>query len=149
MTVEINKEEMLTRFDEHWYLQTYQDVRQTGIPAREHFKRYGSLLGRKPCADWLVTPVMETIASEVNLPWLTINQLSVANSSLHEWQSEGEDPYFIVDLSQLPQIGKGWHQFNLNINCSGKQGLAKLYIDTGKGFNETETVCLPYKINGW
>lgn len=145
MTVEINKEEMLTRFDEHWYLQTYQDVRQTGIPAREHFKRYGSLLGRKPCADWLVTPVMETIASEVNLPWLTINQLSVANSSLHEWQSEGEDPYFIVDLSQLPQIGKGWHQFNLNINCSGKQGLAKLYIDTGKGFNETETVCLPYK----
>ena len=52
MTVEYNKDELLTHFDEQWYLQTYRDVSQTGLPAREHFKRYGRLLGRKPCSDW-------------------------------------------------------------------------------------------------
>lgn len=145
MTVEFNTEELLTQFDEQWYLQTYQDVSLTGLPPREHFKRYGSLLGRKPCADWLVSPVISPIATSVNLPWLALNQLSVPNSSQHDWLSKGEDPYFIIDLEQLPKIEKGWYQFNLTINFSGKQGLAKFYLNTGNGFNETETVTLPYK----
>ncbi len=145
MTVEFNKDELLSHFDEHWYLQTYQDVSQTGIPAREHFKRYGSLLGRKPCADWLANSVLSPTENGVNLPWLSLNQLTVDHDCLYGWQSEGNDPYFIIDMGQLPQTGKGWYQFNLTLNCTLKQGLAKFYLDTGKGFNEHETVILPYR----
>jgi len=144
MTVEFTKDELLTHFDEQWYLQTYQDVHQTGLPAREHFKRYGTLLGRKPCADW-VTSLRSPIATAVHLPWIALNQLSADPEYMHGWKSEGNDPYFILDLQHLPQTGKGWYQFNLTLNCSGKQGLAKFYLDTGKGFNEFETVTLPYK----
>ncbi|WP_336657955.1 glycosyltransferase family 2 protein [Leclercia adecarboxylata] len=144
MTVEFNKDELLTHFDEQWYLQTYQDVSQTGLPAREHFRRYGSLLGRKPCADWTAS-VQNTVATAVHLPWVALNQLSVVPDRMYGWKSEGDDPYFILDLEHLPQTGKGWYQVNLTLNCSGKQGLAKFYLDTGKGFNEIETVILPYK----
>ncbi len=145
MTVELNKEALLTHFDEQWYLQTYQDVSQTGLSAREHFKRYGSLLGRKPCADWTTASVLSPVESAVHLPWITLNQLSVDPNRLHGWKSEGNDPYFILDLKHLPHTEKGWYQFNLTLDCSGKQGLAKFYLDTGKGFNEFETVTLPYK----
>ncbi|MFK3708853.1 glycosyltransferase [Leclercia adecarboxylata] len=144
MTVEFNKDELLTHFDEQWYLQTYQDVSQTGLPAREHFKRYGSLLGRKPCADWTAS-VQNPVATAVHLPWVALNQLSVDPDRMYGWKSEGDDPYFILDLEHLPQTGKGWYQVNLTLNCSGKQGLAKFYLDTGKGFNEIDTVILPYR----
>lgn len=144
MTVEYNKDELLTHFDEQWYLQTYRDVSQTGLPAREHFKRYGRLLGRKPCADWAIS-AQSPAASAVHLPWIALNQLSVDPERKHGWASEGNDPYFILDLEHLSQTGKGWYQFNLTLDCPTKQGLAKLYLDTGKGFNEFETVTLPYK----
>lgn len=143
MTVEYNKDELLTHFDEQWYLQTYRDVSQTGLPAREHFKRYGRLLGRKPCADWAISA--QSPAAAVHLPWIALNQLSVDPERMHGWTSEGNDPYFILDLEHLSQTDKGWYQFNLTLDCSGKQGLAKFYLDTGKGFNEFETVTLPYK----
>lgn len=143
MTIQYEQEDLLIHFDEQWYLHTYKDVSQTGISAREHFKRYGALLGRKPCADSLAFPA--SLTTTVSMPWLTLNQLSVDNSRSHAWQSEGNDPYFIIDLEQLPQTDKGWYQFNLTLDCSGKQGLAKFYLDTGKGFNEFETVTLPYK----
>ncbi|HHH7687637.1 TPA: glycosyltransferase [Escherichia coli] len=144
MTVEYNKDELLTHFDEQWYLQTYRDVSQTGLPAREHFKRYGRLLGRKPCADWAIS-AQSPAASTVHLPWIALNQLSVDPERKHGWASEGNDPYFILDLEHLSQTGKGWYQFNLTLDCPTKQGLAKFYLDTGKGFNEFETVTLPYK----
>ncbi|HAY4437418.1 TPA: glycosyltransferase family 2 protein [Escherichia coli] len=144
MTVEYNKDELLTHFDEQWYLQTYRDVSQTGLPAREHFKRYGRLLGRKPCADWAIS-AQSPAASAVHLPWIALNQLSVDPERKHGWASEGNDPYFILDLEHLSQTGKGWYQFNLTLDCPTKQGLAKFYLDTGKGFNEFETVTLPYK----
>lgn len=144
MTVEYNKDELLTHFDEQWYLHTYRDVSQTGLPAREHFKRYGRLLGRKPCADWAIS-AQSPAASAVHLPWIALNQLSVDPERKHGWASEGNDPYFILDLEHLSQTGKGWYQFNLTLDCPTKQGLAKFYLDTGKGFNEFETVTLPYK----
>ncbi|MFU0854712.1 glycosyltransferase family 2 protein [Kluyvera cryocrescens] len=141
MTVEYNKDELLTHFDEQWYLQTYRDVSQTGLPAREHFKRYGRLLERKPCSDW----ASSVQKPAVYLPWVALNQLSADPERMHGWKSEGNDPYFILDLRHLPKTEKGWYQFNLTLDCSKKQGLAKFYLDTGKGFNELETITLPYR----
>lgn len=145
MTVQYNHEELLAKFDEPWYLQTYLDVGQTGISAKEHFKRYGILLGRKPCASWTPPKVRNQYATAIAMPYLALNQLSVDIGSTQGWQSVGDDPYFIIDLGQLPKIEKGWYQFNLTLDCQPKQGLAKLYLDSGKGFNEFETVSLPYK----
>ncbi|WP_281706211.1 glycosyltransferase family 2 protein [Aeromonas taiwanensis] len=145
MTVNNNQEELLAQFDEQWYLHTYWDVNQTGLSAKEHFKRYGLLLGRKPCASWDVAPAVNQRATAIALPYLGLNQLSTDIDHPQGWLSEGEDPFFIVDLGQLSGIGQGWYQFNLTLNCPAKQGLAKLYLDTGKGFNELETVTLPYK----
>lgn len=145
MTVNGNREEQLTHFDEHWYLQTYRDVSQTGLSAREHFERYGLLLGRKPCENGLVASIQNPVTTALNLPWISLNQLSIDPTLLYGWKSEGNDPYFILDLKHLPHTEKGWYQFNLALNCPGKQGLAKFYLDTGEGFNEFSTVTLPYK----
>lgn len=139
------QDELLAHFDEHWYLHNYLDVKQTGLSAREHFKRYGMLLGRKPCEAWDVSPAVSKMQNTVVLPYLATNQLSIDIDNSQSWVAEGNDPFFIIDLEQLSNISKGWYQFNISINCQPKQGLAKLYLDTGKGFNEFETVTLPYK----
>ncbi|HAM4261208.1 TPA: glycosyltransferase family 2 protein [Escherichia coli] len=143
--VKNHQDELLAHFDEHWYLHNYLDVKQTGLSAREHFKRYGMLLGRKPCEAWDVSPAVSKMQNTVVLPYLATNQLSVDIDNSQSWVAEGNDPFFIIDLEQLSNISKGWYQFNISINCQPKQGLAKLYLDTGKGFNEFETVTLPYK----
>ncbi|HDJ9092921.1 TPA: glycosyltransferase family 2 protein [Escherichia coli] len=143
--VKNHQDELLAHFDEHWYLHNYLDVKQTGLSAREHFKRYGMLLGRKPCEAWDVSPAVSKMQNTVVLPYLATNQLSIDIDNSHSWVAEGNDPFFIIDLEQLSNISKGWYQFNISINCQPKQGLAKLYLDTGKGFNEFETVTLPYK----
>ncbi|HGW9811701.1 TPA: glycosyltransferase [Escherichia coli] len=143
--VKNHQDELLAHFDEHWYLHNYLDVKQTGLSAREHFKRYGMLLGRKPCEAWDVSPAVSKMQNAVVLPYLATNQLSIDIDNSQSWVAEGNDPFFIIDLEQLSNISKGWYQFNISINCQPKQGLAKLYLDTGKGFNEFETVTLPYK----
>ncbi|WP_338455074.1 glycosyltransferase family 2 protein [Aeromonas veronii] len=145
MMVKNNQDELLAHFDEHWYLQTYLDVGQTGLSPREHFKRYGVLLGRKPCAAWVMSPAVSQYQNTVAVPYQAFNQLSIDIDNSQGWVAEGEDPFFIIDLAQLSYIGEGWYQFNISIDCQPKQGLAKLYLDTGKGFNEFETVTLPYK----
>ncbi|HGG1427388.1 TPA: glycosyltransferase [Escherichia coli] len=143
--VKNHQDKLLAHFDEHWYLHNYLDVKQTGLSAREHFKRYGMLLGRKPCEAWDVSPAVSKMQNTVVLPYLATNQLSIDIDNSQSWVAEGNDPFFIIDLEQLSNISKGWYQFNISINCQPKQGLAKLYLDTGKGFNEFETVTLPYK----
>ena len=143
--VKNNQDELLAHFDEQWYLHNYLDVKLTGLSAREHFKRYGMLLGRKPCEAWDVSPAVSKMQNTVVLPYLATNQLSIDIDNSQSWVAEGNDPFFIIDLDQLSNISKGWYQFNISINCQPKQGLAKLYLDTGKGFNEFETVTLPYK----
>ncbi|WP_167402272.1 glycosyltransferase family 2 protein [Aeromonas rivipollensis] len=147
MTVNNNLEELLAQFDEQWYLHTYWDVNQTGLSAKEHFKRYGLLLGRKPCASWGVASAVNQRATAIALPYLALNQLSTDIDHHQGWLSEGEDPFFIVDLEQLPVMQEGWYEFTLKLDCQCRQGLAKLYFDTGKGFNEDETLTLHFKNN--
>lgn len=42
---------LLSTFNEEWYSNTYEDVVLSGLTPKEHFKRYGILLGRKPCPE--------------------------------------------------------------------------------------------------
>ncbi len=147
MTIQHHNEEILAHFDEHWYLRTYLDVRLTGLSAREHFKRYGRLLGRQPCADWGMATQQPLPNQAVALPYQALNQLSIDSETPYGWCSEGEDPFFIVDLNQWPTMSPGWYELKLTLQSQHKQGLGKLYLDLGAGFNELDTVVLPYKNN--
>ena len=61
------------------------------------------------------------------------------------WQSEGNDPAFIVDFPGSSSIKPGWYKFGIDIASDQDGGRAKLYLDTGGGFSEKETVCLNFK----
>ena len=138
-------QEALLAFDADWYLQTYRDVGQTGLSPLVHFKRYGLLLGRKPCAQWQSQAPVLPQSPVVELSYLALHQISVNTQTAQGWVSEGEDPYFIVDLAQLPQLTEGWYCFELTVNNEKKLNTAKLYLDLGRGFNELDTVALQYE----
>lgn len=144
MTEQLNLEYALTCFDEQWYLKTYRDVSQTGLSAREHFKLYGRLMERKPCSEWVSDPAITLPHTGIHLPYISLNQLSLDPVNLYSWRSEGDDPYFILDTTQQKRLEKGWYQLSLTMQSQVKRGLAKLYFDTGNGFNELETIFLPY-----
>ncbi len=147
MTTQHYNDDALAHFDEHWYLHTYLDVRLTGMPAREHFKRYGRLLGRQPCSDWGMTTPQPLPTQAIALPYQALNQLSIDSGTQYGWHSEGLDPFFIIDLGQWPAFQPGWYEFKLTIHSQGQRGLSKLYLDVGRGFNESDSVVMPYVTN--
>ncbi len=57
-----------------------------------------------------------------------------------EWKSLHEDPYFILDQQQLFNASGPWYLLELAIKGPRKHLVSRLYIDSGSGFNETETV---------
>jgi O-antigen biosynthesis protein len=73
-----------------------------------------------------------------------MHQLEPDNSNKNNWISLGEDPYFNLafDLDNSPS--SGWYSVDLRISFEGKKSISKLYLDTGHGFNEMETVVLPH-----
>lgn len=147
MTVNNNLEELLAQFDEQWYLHTYWDVNQTGLSAKEHFKRYGVMLGRKPCAPNSKTPSNSVSIDAIALPFVHLNQISTDDNKKNGWLSEGDDPFFIMDLNQWPTFMPGWYEFKLTIHSQGRRGISKLYLDIGRGFNENDAVVMPYLTN--
>ncbi|WP_225972555.1 glycosyltransferase family 2 protein [Ephemeroptericola cinctiostellae] len=75
-----------------------------------------------------------------------IQQLAkVGNNPLH-WQSVGEDPYFIWELNDTSELQSGWHAWQFKLHTtddSSRSTMSRLYLDSGDGFNEVETVNLP------
>jgi O-antigen biosynthesis protein len=62
----------------------------------------------------------------------------------NNWVSQGEDPYFHLIFDEGSSPSEGWYNLDLCILVDGKKGISKLYLDTGSGFNELETVVLSY-----
>jgi glycosyltransferase involved in cell wall biosynthesis len=60
------------------------------------------------------------------------------------WKSLGQDPNFSLVVESVNGILPGWYCIELCISSANKKSIAKFYLDTGHGFNETETVILPY-----
>ena len=86
--------------------------------------------------------------SEVSGHLSEIQQLLKIQSSPHHWRSTGEDPYFIWNLNGQTALQAGWHMWQfkcLRIDESSKPAMARLYLDTGEGYNESETVNLPFR----
>lgn len=73
-----------------------------------------------------------------------INQLESNVKKKDSWKSIGRNPYFSLSLIQPHAATAGWYCVNLCILSENKHSIAKLYLDTGYGFNEAATVVLPY-----
>jgi glycosyltransferase involved in cell wall biosynthesis len=75
---------------------------------------------------------------------LPVNQLSPDTSKGSSWLSQGDDPAFSLEINQELFVQDGWFVFELAIHSELKIGIAKLYFDTGNGYNEAETLVLPF-----
>ena len=90
----------------------------------EHHKTHRKVLG-------LLSPVQQLISTH--------------NNPLH-WRSVGEDPYFTWTLPNLSNLSASWYLWNIELereDAASKPCMSRLYLDTGKGYNELETVNLP------
>lgn len=72
-------------------------------------------------------------------------QLKKSLDEKFDWIAEGTDPFFLLKWNEKNAFNKGWHLLESTILSEKKEGIAKLYFDSGKGFNEKETVTLPFK----
>lgn len=72
------------------------------------------------------------------------NQLQLNNDDKCSWNSLGTDPYFYLMTPNTNKLAAGWYKVDLAIASENKHNFAKFYLDTGNGFNETETVIVPY-----
>jgi len=70
------------------------------------------------------------------------NNLRHLHGEKYDWEVISLDPYFLAkDRFPYP----GWKMIELEIDSLSSGGTARLYFDTGAGFNEEECVCLPFK----
>lgn len=60
------------------------------------------------------------------------------------WISEGSDPQFLCEFPIL-ELHTGWYLISVEIDCTDAFDVAKFYIDNGSGFNESETISIPYR----
>ncbi len=149
MTIFIKK---LNCFDATWYANEYGDVFLSGLSAIDHFRRYGLILNRKPCENWV-----EDLDGENSVQELVIEKSSnllvdsEQNFQLHYtgnngWVALGEDPAFILNRKDFDVIDSpGWYKFSLNIDSEKNKNKAKFYFDLGFGFNENDGLSISYR----
>ena len=90
----------------------------------EHHKTHRKVIG-------LLSPVQQLISNH--------------NNPLH-WRSVGEDPYFTWTLPNLSHLSASWYLWSIELereDATSRPCMSRLYLDTGKGYNELETVNLP------
>jgi glycosyltransferase involved in cell wall biosynthesis len=73
-----------------------------------------------------------------------INQLSLDTSKGLYWVSQGDDPAFSLEVQQGLFAQDSWFMLELAIHSEIKNGIAKFYLDMGDGYNEAETLVLPF-----
>lgn len=81
---------------------------------------------------------------EINCQLVPFHQISRNLQSDYHWESHGEDPHFLVSFNGHSRLELGWYRIDILQHGKKKRGSAKLYFDTGTGFNEAETVVLPF-----
>ncbi|RQZ13118.1 glycosyltransferase [Burkholderia sp. Bp9031] len=143
----------LQHLDAAWYLQQYTDVALSGLSPVDHFRRYGLLLNRKPCAEWVEEG--ENASSEFSSSVIdNRNYLLISTGSRQEldyisensWISSGNDPAFMFAENDLAFVSEpGWYRFSVEINSENIANCAKFYLDFGDGFSENDVLPIRYK----
>ena len=141
MSVEIIKTAALGELDPNWYVTEYQDVPLTGLTPQSHFLKYGYQLGRLPKYGY-VYPSLR-VDSPLQNHLVPANELASIEGAGKTWRSVGDDPFFTLTFEPHPPQA-GWSQIDIHLTLESKRGVAKFYFDTGSGFNESETICIPY-----
>jgi GT2 family glycosyltransferase len=98
-------------------------------------------------------PELDTLPNESRAVYQRLQQLNTGTFSLvpahqlsremrkeYQWHSTGTDPSFLLRKSGVsgPLLAPGWYQLRLKMTLSQRIALAKLYFDSGRGFNECE-----------
>ncbi|ACX96324.1 glycosyltransferase family 2 protein [Halothiobacillus neapolitanus] len=73
------------------------------------------------------------------------NQITRSLTDSRHWLSHGEDPYFTLQYKNTQALKPGWHCAKLNITTEAQKGIAKFYFDTGSGYNEAQTLAIPFE----
>lgn len=60
-----------------------------------------------------------------------------------DWTSTGDDPQFSFSLPTV-RMPSGWYMLALEISGPKARDEARIYLDNGEGFDEINSVCLPY-----
>ncbi|MGM8849375.1 glycosyltransferase [Salinicola halophyticus] len=100
--------------------------------------------------------IEEPISSdEINAYLQTIDHTSFFLSAMgqvtrcledgYHWKSLGIDPCFFANLKEPGAIAAGWYIVEFCIESEWGQGDAKLYFDTGDGYNEKDSVIVPFE----
>ena len=102
-----------------------------------------------PETDSLLTAIFvgETTLAARNLASLfrPAHQISRTNAADYDWLSKGDDPQFSL-ASGSYERRDGWYLIELCMR-GNTSGVARLYIDIGKGYTDEDSVALPWKSN--
>jgi len=78
-------------FDEHWYVETYRDVRESGWDPFAHYLRHGVADGRNP------NPLFDTKWYLEQYPDIRVSGVNPLLHYVRHGASEGRDPNFLFD----------------------------------------------------
>lgn len=96
-------------------------------------------------SHWLAHGLNETFLARFPLDRLTPHHQLLpvdAPGSRYAWQATGDDPQFLLKRGlPLP----GWQMLEVAMQHDQPSAAVKLYLDTGKGFSESQSVYLPLK----
>lgn len=76
-----------------------------------------------------------------------LHQLERDSSDDNYWLSLGDDPHFQLFFDSQPSLAAGWHRVDMLIDSTGKNNLARIYIDHGNSYSEANALCFPYQKN--
>jgi glycosyltransferase involved in cell wall biosynthesis len=75
-----------------------------------------------------------------------IQQLE-AGTSINQWISLGEDPFFELKAPAVVGEGPHWYKFRFVIQSTSSDNVAKIYFDLGNDYAEENTLSVPYTNN--
>ncbi|MEI7862029.1 MAG: glycosyltransferase, partial [Planctomycetota bacterium] len=97
----------------------------------------------------LVTTIFagETIHTPRNLASLfrPAHQISPTGALDYDWLSKGDDPQLHLASGSFERR-EGWYLIELCMRCN-TSGVARLYVDIGKGYTDAHSVVLPWRNN--
>ena len=134
-------------FSSRGYYEQNKDVAENKINPLLHYLRYGETEGR----TWFISLDKKKNAILDKCTWTSLEFLQGANIQENEsedyvWSATTDDPHFQIDSPEVLHT-PGWKIIDITLDTPSNYIDAKLYLDSGSGFNENETIILPLDNN--
>ncbi|WP_243313949.1 glycosyltransferase [Fundidesulfovibrio agrisoli] len=108
--------ELLDAFDEQWYVERYIDVKEFGMPPKEHFLRFGLRMGRQPGPAYPHKYSLDEVFAS-SISHLTNDELAHETSRLQNevdiLEASGliDDSYYLTSYPDVKAVGISpvWH----------------------------------------